>query len=108
MKELVLQKANKIFVNEENNYSLSATVEEALYHLSVVWTMKLSGLLSLCTDFEYFSVFKPAAMNENNLNTMLDRLISGETALKAIRKKKDTEWESYPYILYLMVVVRGM
>jgi len=42
-------------------------------------------LLSLFTDFENFSVFKPAAMHENNLNTMLDQLISWGTALKAIR-----------------------
>jgi NAD(P)H-dependent FMN reductase len=43
-------------------------------------------LLSLFTDFENFSVFKPAAMHENNLNAMLDQLIGWGTALKAIRK----------------------
>jgi NAD(P)H-dependent FMN reductase len=43
-------------------------------------------LLSLFTDFENFSVFKPTDLHENNLNTMLDQLISWGTALKTIRK----------------------
>lgn len=43
-------------------------------------------LLSLFTDFENFSVFKPAALHENNLNTLLNQLINWGTALKSIRK----------------------
>lgn len=43
-------------------------------------------LLSLFTDFENFSVFKPASLHENNLNIMLDQLLSWGTALKTVRK----------------------
>jgi len=45
-------------------------------------------LLSLFTDFENFSVFKPAAMHENNLNTMLNQLIDWGAALQSLRKLK--------------------
>jgi NAD(P)H-dependent FMN reductase len=42
-------------------------------------------LLSLFTDFENFSVFKPAPMQESSLNTMLDQLVNWATALKSKR-----------------------
>jgi NAD(P)H-dependent FMN reductase len=51
-----------------------------------VANVRAQVLLSLFTDFENFSFFKPAAMHENNLNTMLDQLISWGNALKSIRK----------------------
>lgn len=41
--------------------------------------------LSLFTDFENFSVFKPSAIHEKSLNTMVDQLISWGTALKSVR-----------------------
>ncbi len=44
-------------------------------------------MLSLFTDFENFTVFKPAAMHEQSLNTLLDQLIPWATALKTVRKK---------------------
>ncbi|MBX6357213.1 MAG: NAD(P)H-dependent oxidoreductase [Micromonosporaceae bacterium] len=41
--------------------------------------------LSLYTDFENFSVFRPAASQEEALNTMLDQVVSWGSALKAVR-----------------------
>jgi NAD(P)H-dependent FMN reductase len=43
--------------------------------------------LSLFTDFEHFSVFKPAAMHEQKVGAMLDQVISWGNALKSIREK---------------------
>lgn len=43
--------------------------------------------LSLFTDFENFSVFKPASSHEGSLHTMLDQLIAWGTALKTVREK---------------------
>ena len=45
-------------------------------------------MLSLFTDFENFSVFKPAAMHEQTLNTMLDQLIAWGAAMKTVRDKQ--------------------
>ena len=42
-------------------------------------------MLSLFTDFENFSVFKPADHHENSVNSMLDQVITWGKALKAIR-----------------------
>jgi NAD(P)H-dependent FMN reductase len=42
-------------------------------------------LLSLFTDFENFSVFKPNPMHETNLKTMLDQLVGWSHAMKALR-----------------------
>ncbi len=44
--------------------------------------------LSLFTDFENFTKFKPAAFQEQYVNTMLDQVIAWGTALKALRTKK--------------------
>lgn len=41
--------------------------------------------LSLFTDFENFSVFKPAAMHEPKVEAMLNQVISWGTALKQVR-----------------------
>lgn len=43
--------------------------------------------LSLFTDFENFSTFKPAALHEKSLSTMLDQVIAWGGALKALRKQ---------------------
>jgi NAD(P)H-dependent FMN reductase len=42
--------------------------------------------LSLFTDFENFSVFKPAAQQEKAANDMLDQIIAWGEALKTLRK----------------------
>jgi NAD(P)H-dependent FMN reductase len=41
---------------------------------------------SLFTDFENYSVFKPAPQKETEINTMLDQLIAWGSALKTLRK----------------------
>jgi NAD(P)H-dependent FMN reductase len=43
--------------------------------------------LSLFTDFENFTKFKPAAYHEKSFNDMLDQVIAWGTALKALRTK---------------------
>ncbi len=42
--------------------------------------------LSLFTDFENFSVFKPAPQHEKSVNAMLDQVIAWGGALKTLRK----------------------
>jgi NAD(P)H-dependent FMN reductase len=42
--------------------------------------------LSLFTDFENFSVFKPAERHEASLNTVIDQVIRWGTALKEVRQ----------------------
>lgn len=43
--------------------------------------------LSLFTDFENFSIFKPALNHEKSVNAMLDQLIAWGGALKTLREK---------------------
>ncbi len=43
--------------------------------------------LSLYTDFEDFSTFKPAAHHERSVNAMLDQVIAWGSALKTLRGK---------------------
>jgi NAD(P)H-dependent FMN reductase len=43
---------------------------------------------SLFTDFENFSVFKPAPQQEASVNTMLDQVIAWGGALKSLRERK--------------------
>ena len=43
--------------------------------------------LSLFTDFENFTTFKPAAMHETSVNAMLDQVIAWGGALKTLRNK---------------------
>lgn len=46
--------------------------------------------LSLFTDFENYSVFKPASFQEKKLNALLDQLVSWGKALKQVRgQRKD-------------------
>lgn len=44
--------------------------------------------LSLFTDFEDYSKFKPAAFQEKKVNTMLDQVISWGKAMKQLREEK--------------------
>jgi NAD(P)H-dependent FMN reductase len=43
--------------------------------------------LSLFTDFENFSTFKPAALHEKSVNTMLDQVVAWGTALQSVRQQ---------------------
>lgn len=49
--------------------------------------VRQSVLLSLFTDFENFAAFKPAAMHEKTINTMLDEVVAWGTALKGVREQ---------------------
>src|SRR5262245_15492852 len=53
-----------------------------------VATVRAQVGLSLFTDFENFSVFKPAPIHEKSVHTMLDQLIGWGEALKALREKQ--------------------
>jgi len=48
--------------------------------------VKTHPTLSLFTDFENFSTFKPAELHLNNVNLMLDQVVAWSGALKALRK----------------------
>jgi len=50
-------------------------------------TVRLQVLLSMYTDFENFSVFKPDSRKEASVNEMLDQLIAWGSALKPLREK---------------------
>jgi NAD(P)H-dependent FMN reductase len=43
--------------------------------------------LSLFTDFENFTVFKPAPAHEKSVNAMLDQVVAWGSALKTLRNK---------------------
>jgi NAD(P)H-dependent FMN reductase len=43
--------------------------------------------LSLFTDFENFSTFKPQALHEKSLKSMLDQLVAWSGAMKGVRAK---------------------
>jgi hypothetical protein len=45
-------------------------------------------MLSLFTDFENYSVFKPEERHIQALNTMLDEVVAWGTALKTVRDGK--------------------
>ncbi len=44
-------------------------------------------ILSLFTDFENFTVFKPAAMHEKSVTAMLDQVVAWGGAMKTLRSK---------------------
>ncbi len=50
-------------------------------------TVRNQVLLSMYTDFENFSVFRPGPTKEQSVNDMLDQLIAWGGALKTLRKK---------------------
>jgi len=49
-------------------------------------TVRNQVLLSLFTDFETFSIFKPGPQQEASANAMVDQLIAWGGALKMLRK----------------------
>lgn len=59
-----------------------------------VATVRAQVTLSLFTDFENFTTFKPAPYQEQYVNTMLDQVIAWGTALKALRTKKLDQYSS--------------
>jgi NAD(P)H-dependent FMN reductase len=59
-----------------------------------VATVRAQVSLSLFTDFENFTTFKPAPYQEQYVYTMLDQVIAWGTALKALRTKKLDQYSS--------------
>jgi NAD(P)H-dependent FMN reductase len=51
-------------------------------------TVRNQVLLSVFTDFENFSVFKPASQHEKSVDAMFDQVIAWGGALKTLRKKQ--------------------
>lgn len=70
----------------------SAGGTRAVEHLRLVMgelqvaDVRAQVALSLYTDFENFSVFKPAPLHEKSVNAMLDQVIAWGGALKTLRK----------------------
>jgi NAD(P)H-dependent FMN reductase len=54
-----------------------------------VATVRAQVALSLFTDFENFTVFKPASYHEKSLHQMFDQVIAWGGALRALREKRD-------------------
>src|SRR3989449_2835025 len=50
-------------------------------------TVRNQGLLSLFTDLENFTVFKPHARHEKSVNDVFDQVIAWGSALKTLREK---------------------
>jgi NAD(P)H-dependent FMN reductase len=71
----------------------SAGGARAVEHLRLVMaevqvpTVRSQVALSLFTDFENYTKFKPAAHHDKSVNQMLDQLIARSSALKALREK---------------------
>ncbi|HEX2531872.1 MAG TPA: NAD(P)H-dependent oxidoreductase [Burkholderiaceae bacterium] len=71
----------------------SAGGARAVEHLRLVMsevqvaTVRNQVMLSLFTDFENYSVFKPAPHHEGALNAMLDQLVPWGEALKGLRDR---------------------
>ncbi len=51
-------------------------------------TVRNQVLLSMFTDFENFSVFKPDARHEKSANAVFDQIIAWGGALKTLREKQ--------------------
>jgi alpha/beta superfamily hydrolase len=50
--------------------------------------------LSLFTDFENFSIFKPVPQQEKSVNVMLDQVMAWGAALKTLREQQTAVLES--------------
>jgi NAD(P)H-dependent FMN reductase len=71
----------------------SAGGARAVEHLRLVMgelqvaDVRAQVMLSLFTDFENFTVFKPAAQHEKSVGAMLDQLVSWSAALQNLRRR---------------------
>jgi len=74
------------------SYGGAANGARAVEHLRLVMaelmvaTVRAQVALSLVTDFEHFTSFKPLPHRESELNAMLDQLASWSAALKSVRR----------------------
>ena len=80
----------------------SAGGTRAVEHLRLVMAelqvadVRSQVALSLFTDFENFSTFKPQALHQNSLKTMFDQLLAWSGAMKAVRTGASDEPASRP------------
>jgi NAD(P)H-dependent FMN reductase len=71
----------------------SAGGARAVEHLRLVMgeiqvaAVRAQVMLSLFTDFENYTVFKPAAQHEKSVNAMLDQVVAWGGALKPLRNQ---------------------
>jgi NAD(P)H-dependent FMN reductase len=78
------------------SYGASSSGGRAVEHLRMVMAelqvadVRAQVLLSLYTDFENFSAFKPNPVHETNLATMLDQLVAWGGAMKTVRSPRFT------------------
>ena len=78
----------------------SAMGTRAVEHLRLIMAelqiadVRAQVMLSLFTDFENFSTFKPAASHEKALNTMLDQVIAWGSAMRTMRRGELTAQEA--------------
>ncbi|MGO9308288.1 MAG: NADPH-dependent FMN reductase [Spirochaetia bacterium] len=78
------------------SYGASASGGRAVEHLRMIMAelqvadVRSQVLLSLFTDFENFATFKPSAVHDTALATMLDQVVSWGGALKTVRAQKFT------------------
>ncbi|MFH8798057.1 NADPH-dependent FMN reductase [Streptomyces sp. NPDC017936] len=56
-----------------------------------VATVRSQVALSLFTDFENFSTFRPSSHHEQPLTTMLDQLVSWSQAMKSVREQENLD-----------------
>jgi NAD(P)H-dependent FMN reductase len=85
-----------VFVTAEYNHGIPGALKNAIDFLFKEWniitnnmvaTVRSQVQLSLFTDFENFTKFKPSSFQEKSVNTMLDEVIAWGGALKALRTK---------------------
>jgi NAD(P)H-dependent FMN reductase len=77
------------FIGYGSSYGARAVEQLRLVMAALqVATVTAQVGLSMFTDFEGFSVFKPAAMHEQNLTRLLDQVIAWSGALSTLRKQR--------------------
>jgi NAD(P)H-dependent FMN reductase len=81
------------------SYGGHANGSRAVEHLRLVLaelhvaTVRSQVLLSLLTDFENFSLFKPNAHREAAVTAMLDEVLAWGGALQSLRLNRSHEWQ---------------
>jgi NAD(P)H-dependent FMN reductase len=76
----IVSYGSSLGVTAANNLRLILTVP-------AVATVRTQPALSLFTDFENMTTFKPAPFHEENVQTMLNEVVAWSTGLKTIRKQ---------------------
>ena len=83
-----------VFIVQEYNHSITGALKNALDYLREEWNNKAAGIvsdvrvhpaLSLFTDFENGTDFKPKEVQEDSVNQMLDQVVLWSKALFTVR-----------------------